>query len=263
MKVLAAAVDCMRAGTAAALVTVIGARGSTPRSSGARMLVRQDGTIVGTVGGGAWEHHLIGEALAAIAAGRPRRSSLHLNRDLGMCCGGAMEAYVEPLELQEDLVIYGAGHVGRAVARLATELDYRITVVDERAELLDPTGFPEGVHLREADPLRLLAQLPQGPRSLHLVVTHSHQLDQDIVERLLPLELGWLGLIASRTKVARFLLRYRAAGMDPALFSRLSSPVGLPIGAETPAEIALSVMAELVARRRGAQASAARGEAEG
>lgn len=245
MKVFEAAAAAMRAGRPAAMVTVVGVDGSAPRASGARMLVYADATIVGTVGGGAWEHRLISEAVAAIEEGRPRRVGLHLTRDLGMCCGGAMEAFVEPLRLTEQLVIYGAGHVGAATARLGLGLGFEVTVVDERPEWLDPARLP-GCALVDRDPLRALDLLPQGPLAYHLVVTHSHGLDQDLVEALLPRPLAWLGLIGSRAKVARFLLRYRAAGVDPALFSRLCAPVGLDIGAETPEEIAISIAAELV-----------------
>lgn len=162
-----------------------------------------------------------------------------------------MEAFVEPLRRQDQLVIHGAGHVGAATARLAAELGFAVTVVDERPEWLDPSRLPPGARLVLADPRRALDTLPSGPQAWHLVLTHSHQLDQDLVELLLPRPLAWLGLIGSRTKVARFLLRYRAAGMDPALFARLSAPVGLDIGAETPEEIAVSIVAELVRARRG------------
>lgn len=242
-------------GRRAALVTVIGVDGSAPRHSGARMLVRSDGSIVGTVGGGAWEHRLISEALAAIDAGTPRRVGLHLTRDLGMCCGGAMEAFVEPLEATADLVVHGAGHVGAATARIASRAGFRVTVVDDRGELLEEADLPEDVERVEAHNLRALEQLPQSRDSYHLVVTHDHALDQDIVERLLPREIAWLGLIASEAKVTRFLLRLRAAGMDPGLFPRLRAPVGLDIGAETPEEIAVSIVAELIHIRRGRQRS--------
>ena len=161
-----------------------------------------------------------------------------------------MEAFVEPLESVPDLVVYGAGHVGAATARMAHAAGFRVTVVDDRDELLQDAVLPDGVRRTEGDPRRLLDQLPSGPLAHHLVVTHDHSLDQDLVERLLPADLAWLGLIGSQAKVTRFLIRFRAAGMDPALFTRLSAPVGLDIGAETPEEIAVSIVAELVRVRR-------------
>ena len=254
LKVLAAAIAAIEDGTPAALVTVVGVGGSAPRHGGARMLVMANGRIVGSVGGGTFEHRVIAQAQQAIALGQPRRFAVHLTRDLGMCCGGEMEAFIEPLELRDTLVIHGAGHVGTAVARLATELDYAVTVVDDREELLAAARLPPEVRRLEADPRRVIDRLPQGPRAHHLVVTHDHGLDQDLVERLLPMDLAWVGLIGSRTKVTRFLIRLKAAGMDEALLRRLCAPVGLDIGAETPQEIALSIMAELVRLRRRSKA---------
>lgn len=251
MRVLQAAMDAMRRGQAAALVTVIGRDGSAPRAAGARMLVGADGEIVGTIGGGAFEYQVIAAALDAIATGRPARFSAHLTRDLGMCCGGAMEAFIEPLLPQATLVIHGAGHVGTAVAKLAATLDFRLIVIDGRPEWADPERLPAGAEVRVIDPRRALPSLPTGPLAHHLVVTHDHALDQDLVEALLGVDLAWLGLIGSRAKVARFLIRLRAAGMDPARFSRLSAPVGLDLGAETPEEIAVSIAAELIRLRRG------------
>ncbi len=250
MNVLSAAVDAMRTGRAAALVTVIGRGGSAPRSSGARMLVYADGSSFGTVGGGTFEHRLVEQALAALATGQPRRYAVNLTRDLGMCCGGEMEAFVEPLQAVEELVVHGAGHVGSATARLASALGFRVTVVDDRDELLAAADLPPDVRRIEADPRRILDTLPSGPLAFHLVVTHLHSLDQDLVERLLPRDLAWLGMIGSKTKVTRFLIRLRAAGVDEALFPRLHAPVGVDIGAETPEEIAVSIAAELIAVRR-------------
>ncbi len=253
MNVLRAAIEAIEGGQAAALVTVIGVQGSAPRHGGARMLVFADGAIVGSVGGGTFEHRVIASAIEAIAQGRPRRFQVHLTRDLGMCCGGQMEAFIEPLPAQERLVIFGAGHVGAAVARLAEPLGFRVSVIDERPELLEDALLPPGVERRCGSPLRLVDELGIDPRTWLLVLTHEHALDQDLVERLLPLPHAWLGMIGSRTKVTRFLIRLRAAGMDESLFSRLCAPVGLDIGAETPEEIAVSIAAELIRVRRGAR----------
>ena len=162
-----------------------------------------------------------------------------------------MEAYIEPLELREHLVIHGAGHVGTATARLAAVAGFEVTVVDERDEWADASRFPAEVTVQARDPRRILSELPYGPRAMHLIVTHDHGLDQDLVQALLPRPLAWLGMIGSRAKVAKFFVRLRAAGMDPLLFRRLSAPVGLDIGAETPEEIAISILAELVRVRRG------------
>ena len=250
MKILRAALDARKQGRSAALVTIIGIAGSAPRTSGSKMLVYDDGQIIGTVGGGTFEHKVIQEALRAIHAGAPVRFSANLSRDLGMCCGGEMEAYIEPLEAVVDLVIYGGGHVGAATASLADAAGFRVTLVDERPEFTEPEDYGPAVRVICGDPIRQLDTLPWGLSTCHLVVTHSHQLDQDLVEAILPREVGWLGMIGSRTKVTKFFMRFRAAGMDEALFSKLSAPVGLDIGAETPPEIAISIVADLVRVKR-------------
>ena len=181
MKVLAAAVAAVAAGHRVVLVTVVGVNGSAPRASGARMLVEADGNIVGTVGGGAWEHRLVEDALAALKDGRNRRVQLNLSLDLGMCCGGAMEALIEPLIPNPRLVVYGAGHVGTALAWQAERLGFDLTMVDEREDWLDASRFPPTTRCLLMDPRRALPELPTDRNSYHLVVTHSHQLDQDLV----------------------------------------------------------------------------------
>jgi len=251
MNVFAAAAEAWRTGRPAALATVILAGGSTPRSSGAKMLVYADGAIVGTIGGGALEHAAIVEARAAIASGRTARIAVHLTQDLGMCCGGQMEVFVEPLQVRVPLVVFGAGHVAHATAPMLCALDFDVTIVDDRDELALPERFP-GCQVHCTDPLAFAEALPPDTARHLLVVTHDHRMDQDLVEVLLPRDFTWLGMIGSRAKVARFLVRYRAAGMDPALFPRLNAPVGLDLGAETPAEIGVAIAAELVQLRRDA-----------
>ena len=249
MNVFAAAAEAWRTGQKAAFATVIGARGSTPRVGGARMLVRADGSIVGTIGGGVLEHRAIEACLQAIETGRPERIEVHLTRDLGMCCGGRMEVYVEPLQTRKPLVIFGAGHVAHAAAPMLLALDYELTIVDERDELNTAARFP-GCR-RELGDARAFAESLDGSDDAHwLVVTHDHKLDQDLLEVLLPKECAWIGMIGSKAKVSRFLVRFRAAGIDERLFQKLSAPVGLDLGAETPAEIGVAIAAELVRVRR-------------
>jgi len=162
-----------------------------------------------------------------------------------------MEAYIEPIQNQERLVIYGAGHVGEATAAVAARLGFALTIVDDRDDLLTEARFPAGTQLHLQDPRRVLDELPWGPGAYHLIVTHNHQLDQDLLEAILPRPMAWLGMIGSRAKVAKFFVRLEAGGTDPALFRKLCAPVGLDIGAETPEEIAVSIMGELVRVRRG------------
>ena len=175
---------------------------------------------------------------------------MHLTRDLGMCCGGEMEVYIEPLQIREPFVIFGAGHIAHAVAPLLQALDYAVTVVDDRDDYATDARF-EGCVVNCVDPRQYAEQLDGGPDQHWLVVTHDHPLDQDLGEILLRKPHAWLGMIGSRAKIAKFRMRYRAAGLDDETISKLRAPVGLDIGAETPAEIAVSITAELVRVRRG------------
>jgi xanthine dehydrogenase accessory factor len=211
------------------------------------MLVRADGEIVGTIGGGELEYRAIDLALEAIRLGRPQRLSVHLTRDLGMCCGGAMEVYVEPLVGVERVHVFGAGHVGTATALLLQSLEFDVHVYDERPDWLNAERLP-ACTLVEGDPRRKLPVL--GPDDSVLIITHSHALDQDLLEALLPQPVRYLGMIGSRAKVAKFFVRLRAAGVDQSLFRKVCAPVGLDIGAETPEEIAVAIAAEMIRVRR-------------
>ncbi len=245
-----------------ALATVIGVDGSAPRQAGARMLVYADGRIEGTVGGGNFEYRVIAAAKAVLADRKPRRFAVHLTRDLGMCCGGAMEVYIEPILPTPLLVVYGAGHVAQPTAALAVSIGFSVTVVDEREEFAAPERFP-GCDIVCGDGRRHARAQECDERTHILIVTHDHALDQDLLEILLAKPWGWCGLIGSRAKIAKFYLRLRAAGADDALFPRVSAPVGLDVGAETPEEIAISIAAELVACRRGRTGVIARMSAGG
>jgi len=216
------------------------------------MLVYDDGSTVGTIGGGELEHRVTQQAVEAIADGAPRRFKANLVDDLGMCCGGRTEVYIEPLRVRQPIVVFGAGHVAEALAPILHTLDFEVTVVDTRDHLATPARFPTAT-LHTDDPVAFARGLASDPSAYRLVVTHDHALDQALVEALLPKDCAWLGMIGSRGKVARFLVRYRAAGVDEALFRKLCAPVGLDLGAETPAEIAVSIAAELVRVRRGSR----------
>src|SRR5690606_7826417 len=136
--------------------------GSTPRVAGARMLIFADGSIVGTIGGGNIEHQVIRAALDAIVAGRPTRYEAHLTHDLGMCCGGQMAVFIDPIQVREPFVVFGAGHVARATAPLLASLGFAVTVVDDRDEWADPAAFP-GCEVRITDPLALARSERGGP----------------------------------------------------------------------------------------------------
>ncbi|MBX7194976.1 MAG: XdhC/CoxI family protein [Sandaracinaceae bacterium] len=249
LEVQRALLALLERGGTGALATVVKAAGSTPQVEGARLLRRDDGSCVGTVGGGGVEHAVI-ELLEAVRRdGRARVVALDLARDLGMCCGGRMEVFVERIEGTPRLVIFGAGHVALAVARVAPSIGFSVTVVDDREELNDAARFPDATRIL-ASPREARAALAIDERDWLLVVTHDHRLDEEALDTYARGPHAYLGMIGSKRKVRRVLDRIRARGPLPPL-ERVYAPVGLSIGAVSPEEIAISIAAELVSLRRG------------
>ena len=235
-------------GGQAALATVVRAAGSTPQRVGARLLLDQAGQIWGTVGGGRIEQVVIDALKDCLVHGRTRVMAWDLARELGMCCGGRMEVLVERVDGSPRLILFGAGHVACATARLAAALDFRVTVIDEREELNNEARFPLAERVL-AEPREALRAIAPCARDFVLVMTHDHQLDQACLEAALAQPHRYVGMIGSKRKVLRVLERMR--GRHPELdLTHLHAPVGLDIGAVGPEEIAVSVAAELVAVRR-------------
>ncbi len=257
MEVLDAALRAMKEGRPAALVTVVGTKGSVPRETGAKMLVYADGTAEGTIGGGAVEYEAQNLAMVAIEDGQPRRFAPNLGKDLGMACGGSMDIFIEPLVRPPQLVMFGAGHVAKEVAPVARQLGFEVTVVDARAEQATAERFP-GCRLQVEHPKDAAATMRCTPDTWVLIVTHGHAQDLDVLRALVDQPIAWLGAIASKRKVATFFAKLREEGVSDDALARISSPVGLDIGAQTPAEIAISVAAEWVQARHGLQRPALR-----
>jgi xanthine dehydrogenase accessory factor len=233
------------------LATVIESAGSTPQKPGSKMVVLEDGSLRGTVGGGAIEFQIIEAARALLQAPEQTRViETHLTHELGMCCGGRMKVFLEKENAPVRLTVFGAGHVARELAALALHVGFRVTVVDARPEWASSERFP-GCEVLVKDPADHARALSPGERDFFCVTTHDHPLDQAVLEALLPKPAAYLGVIGSRRKAERFKMRLQAAGAAPASLERIRSPMGLPIGALTPQEIAVSIVAELVQLRRG------------
>jgi xanthine dehydrogenase accessory factor len=235
------------------LATVIESAGSTPQKPGSKMVVLGDGSLRGTVGGGAIEHQIIQAALALLEAPEQTRViETHLTHELGMCCGGRMKVFLEKHGAPVRLTVFGAGHVAKELAALAHTVGFRVTVVDARPEWASAERFP-GCEVLLRDPADHARAVTGSPRDYFCVTTHDHPLDQAVVEELLNKPSAYLGVIGSRRKAERFRMRLKAGGAEDAALERLRSPMGLPIGALTPEEIAVSIIAELVQVRRGGQ----------
>lgn len=256
--------SAVAAGRPAVLVTVLRAAGSTPREAGAKMVVTA-GSTHGTIGGGHLEMEAVSQAREMLAAagrgvppGGPVTRDVALGPSLGQCCGGAVTLLLEALLPPAwNVAVFGAGHVGRALVALLAALPCRVAWIDSR-EGEFPGEVPAGVdRIVSEAPADEVADLPAGCDVV--VMTHSHALDQEIVEAALRRpDLRYLGLIGSATKRARFLARLAERGFPPAQVARLTCPVGVPgAGGKLPAEIAIAVAAQLLQVRSVAAGRAA------
>lgn len=233
------------------LLTVVESRGFTPQKAGAHMLLAADGETVGTIGGGAIEHEALREAGALLASGEAARTvKKHLTQELGMCCGGEMVVYLEVLEAMPRLFVYGAGYLARPIAALASGTGFQVTVIDARPEWAEPRRFPTAT-LRCEDPEEHARCLSGGAADFVVVTTHDHALDQRLIQLLLVKPVRFVGMVGSLAKQRKFALRLQARGFTSEQIARMRTPLGLAIGAQTPEEIAVSVLAELIAVRRG------------
>ncbi len=242
-------------GEDAALVTIVSAQGSTPQRVGAKMLVFADGRTVGTIGGGCYENDAFWKAREALRTRKPQIVKYDLTDDFaqesGLICGGNMQVYIEPLESTPHLHVIGAGHVGYHLAKLAHTIGFKIHVLDDREKFASAERFPEATDVI-VDSIPDWLHHANLPASAYVVVvTRGHTHDLDALRSLAARDLRYLGLIGSKAKVKRIYDALLAEGMPPECLARVHAPVGLDIGAVSPEEIAVSILAELIAVRRG------------
>ncbi len=253
---LSAAAAALRRGEAVALVTIVRAQGSTPQRTGAKMLVFADGRTLGTIGGGCYENDAFWKAREALASRKPALLHYELNDDFaqenGLVCGGQMDVHIDPLEPTPYLYIIGAGHVGLHLARVASEAGFRLHVVDDREKFANADRFPTA-DVVAAEPIpEWLERADLPPSAFVVVVTRGHTHDLDAMRALVRRDLAYLGLIGSRAKVRRIADLLLEEGVPADCLARVHAPIGFDIGAVTPAEIAVSITAQLIAVRRGA-----------
>lgn len=246
--------DLQRKGEPGALATVIRARGSVPRHAGSKMLVYPDGKIVGTVGGGEMESRVIEESLAALRDGGTRILRYELNDPQGGdpgVCGGEVEVFVEPIARKPTVIVVGAGHVGQAVAHLAHWLGFRVVVSDDRAEFANPTTVPEADEIVVCPLAELGTRTRIDDQTYVLLTTRGVPVDIVGLPALLDAPAAYLGVIGSRRRWEVTAQQMREKGIPEEKIARVTSPMGLELNAETPEEIAVSMMAEVILRRRG------------
>jgi xanthine dehydrogenase accessory factor len=235
--------------------TIIATAGSSPRGTGTKMLIMGDGTTVETIGGGALERQVVADALGCLASGVSRSERYELRSEgdhaLGTLCGGEATVFFEVHAPDRVLLVVGAGHVGQKLCVCAHLLDFRVVVLDPREDLVTRERFPEADQLICGDPARTAELFPIAQSTHVVIVTHGHVHDKEALRSVIGSPAAYIGMMGSATKVQTVFAQLAEEGVDPALLTRVHSPIGLDIGAETPAELALCIMAEIVAHGRG------------
>lgn len=237
-------------GERAALATIIAGEGSTPRKIGAKMLIRSDGSIMGTIGGGIVEAQVIKAALVSMRTRRLEVASYNLRAindpDTDMRCGGNMTVMIEPVIPPDPVYIFGGGHVGFAIYNILSTLDFNITIVDDRKLYASSKRFPLAKKVLCAPFDKAFEKLSINEQSYIIICTRAHKNDEVCLRQAFKTPASYIGMLGSRTKVAAFKKILQKDGVPPRRFNQLHSPIGLSIGAVTPEEIAVSVAAELI-----------------
>ncbi|HVP21462.1 MAG TPA: XdhC family protein [Anaerolineaceae bacterium] len=249
-----AIVELIEKGEAGAVCSIIESSGSTPRHEGSKMLVYEDGRFIGTVGGGEVESRIYSEAQKAIQDGKSRLLRYSMvdpkQGDPGIC-GGTLEVYVEPILPAPVLVVVGGGHVGKAVAHLAKWLGFRVAINDDRPEFCNKDANPDGDDFYPYPMAELPEHLKINSQTYIVLTTRGSNIDVLGLPYLLNTSFGYLGIIGSRRRWLTTRSAMVAAGIPEEKLSRVHSPLGLELKAESPEEIAVSIMAEIIMLRNG------------
>jgi xanthine dehydrogenase accessory factor len=243
-----------KAGRRAALATIINARGSIPSFRSAKMLVRDDGTALGTIGGGCVEAEVWQVAREVMEEEKPRSMTFDLNNDpkynTGLVCGGTLEVFIEPVIPPAELIIFGGGHIALTLCKLACVAGFEVTVTDDRESFANQERFPEASQVIAADFEATTAALLPSASSFLVIVTRGHRDDMRVLRWAVNTPARYVGMIGSRRKVLTIYDELTKQGMERELFERVHAPIGLDIGAVTPEEIAVAIVAEMIAVRR-------------
>lgn len=250
-------VKLQREGRRGAVATIVGVRGSIPSFKSAKMLVRDDGTIAGTIGGGCVEAEVWQAARSVIADEKPATLSFDLNQDpkydTGLVCGGTLEIFIEPVLPPALLYIFGAGHVALELYKAAKNAGFETIVADDRETYANRERFPDAREVIAEDFDSAMARLKPAESSYMVIVTRGHHDDMRVLRWAVRTPARYIGMVGSKRKAITIYRALVEEGVKPELFDRVHSPVGLDIGAVTPEEIAVSIMAEIIGVRRRAE----------
>jgi xanthine dehydrogenase accessory factor len=246
-----------REGRRGALATIINVRGSIPSFHSAKMLVREDGSIAGTIGGGCVEAEVWEAAREVMKSEKPQSLTFNLNNnpkyDTGLVCGGTLEIYIEPVLPVATLYIFGAGHVAWNLYKVARLAGFDVVVTDDRESYANRERFPDARDIYADEYERVMSQLAPNDSSYIVIVTRGHRDDMRVLRWAAETPAKYVGMIGSQRKTIAIYKELEKEGIAAEKLARVYAPVGLDIGAITPEEIAVSIVAELIALRRGSQ----------
>ncbi len=252
-------VQLRREGRRGAVATIVNVRGSIPSFKTAKMLVRDDGSIVGTIGGGCVEADVWQAARDVMESEKPRTLRFDLNQDpkydTGLVCGGTLEVFIEPILPPALLYVFGAGHVAFNLCQTAANAGFDVVVTDDRSSYATKERFPAAREVHALDFDAATQKLDPNESSYIVIVTRGHRDDMRILRWAVQTRARYVGMIGSKRKVIEIFKTLRNEGLAAHLFDRVHAPVGLDIGAVTPEEIAVAITAELIAIRRHAAAA--------
>lgn len=237
-----------------ALATIVKVSGSTPGKLGFKMLVLSSGKVLGTVGGGCNEANIVAEAMEAIRTGEARLVVVEYEgADIGSeepLCGGSCEVFIEPILPPPTLYIFGAGHVGQSLAKVGKVAGFRIVIIDDREEFANKERFPDADEILVTDFSKANEKLKLSGTSCIVVATRGHKNDRTVLRSLVECDLRYIGMIGSKKKVKETFGSLERDGTSRELLQKVHAPIGLSIGAKTPAEIAISIVAEIISTIR-------------
>jgi len=247
-------VSLRQAGRRGAVATIVNVRGSVPSFETAKMLIRDDGSIIGTIGGGCVEAEVWQAAREVMESERPRTLSFNLNQspkyDTGLVCGGTLDIFIEPVLAPALLYVFGAGHVSRSLCGVAANAGFDVTVVDDRDSYANHERFPAARQVICEDFDLAMAKISPSETSYIVIVTRGHRDDMRVLRWAVQTQARYIGMIGSKRKTITIFRELLKEGLSESLFERVHAPVGFDIGAITPEEIAVAIIAELIAVRR-------------
>lgn len=254
-EILKEAFERMDKGETIALVTVVEVKGSTPREVGTKMLVNKNGLVAGTIGGGMTEAKVIKEAKQVLKEGKGKLLIYHLTKeqaalDEGAICGGEMKVFIDILQPKEEVLIFGAGHIAICVSKLAKMVGFKVAIIDDREEFANQDRFPEADEIVTEDIERALTHIKITPSTYIIIVTRGHLQDQEVLASVIKSKAAYLGMIGSRKKNATIFQQLTEKGIFQEELNKVHAPIGINIKAQTPEEIAISIMAEIIQVRR-------------